>query len=76
MPRFDGTGPFGFGSKTGRGEGPCITRNNFGGRFRNFRNRFNRVNRVQQEDDREFLENKREFLKQELEDTEKLLSQK
>ncbi len=23
MPRFDGTGPMGFGSRTGRGFGPC-----------------------------------------------------
>lgn len=76
MPKFDGTGPFGFGPRTGRGEGPCVTKNNSGRRFRSFRNRFNRTDRNDQEDNRETLENKKEFLKQELEETEKLLSEK
>ncbi len=29
MPRFDGTGPWGFGLKTGRGFGPCGYRRYF-----------------------------------------------
>ena len=33
MPRFDGTGPSGFGPRTGRGFGPCGAQVGFGRRL-------------------------------------------
>lgn len=52
MPRFDGTGPQGFGPGTGRGMGPCGagTRRSFGFGFRRFFAPENELTALKQEE--------------------------
>lgn len=59
MPRRDGTGPIGMGPMTGRGMGSCNTRDT-----RNFWRRNN--NAQYSQDDKTFLQNRKEMLESEL----------
>jgi len=65
MPRFDGTGPMGYGPRTGRGFGPCGGGYNaprFG--FRRFWSQTNELDSLKEEE--KFLENELRAIKQEI----------
>ena len=55
MPRFDGTGPMGYGPRTGRGFGPCGDGRGCGRRF------------FSKKEEKEILEEEIEEIKKELE---------
>ncbi len=52
MPKYDGTGPCGRGSRTGRGMGPCAGGARMGGcrGFRRFRSSKNELSALEEEE--------------------------
>ncbi len=63
MPRFDGSGPLGFGPMTGRGMGPCRCGMGYGKRF------------YSKKDEAEILKQEAEALQEELEAIKERLSE-
>lgn len=67
MPKYDRTGPFGQGSMTGRGMGPCGMRTGWKGGFGRGFGRFRRFgSQVTKKEEREMLEEEAGVLEDEL----------
>ena len=75
MPRRDRTGPWGLGSRSGRGLGPCgsgrvSARTRYAGRGLGYRGRFcarpGFWGPLEESEDRDWLREKRDFLREEL----------
>jgi len=80
MPRFDGTGPLGYGPGTGRGLGPCSAgigwRRGFGrgyGRFWGW-GPYNAPYRMTQKEETETLKDEAEILEEELKEIKERLA--
>ncbi len=70
MPRFDGTGPLGYGPSAGRGLGPCGAgigwRRGFGRGYGRFWGSYNTPYKMTQKEETEVLRDEAEILEEEL----------
>ena len=74
MPRRDGTGPMGLGSRTGRGMGPCCGGYGSGGGY-GMGMGYGRTGRMSKEDKKEMLKEESQYLKEDLDAIEKELAE-
>ena len=79
MPRFDGTGPLGFGPGTGWGMGPCGMgmdwRRGFGRGFGRFGGYYPYQPRITKKEETEILRDEAEALEEELQDIKERLTE-
>lgn len=68
MPRFDKTGPLGFGPRTGRGLGPC-------GQGRGFGKLWRFGSEISTEEEKNILEEEKKILEEELKAIEERLAE-
>lgn len=68
MPKFNGTGPMGYGPGTGRGLGPCCAKG-YGRRFRRFSSAKNEIEALKEE--KEMLKNELKAIDEDIDAMEK-----